>query len=376
MSVEALAPVATPSPVRARAGLHLRMRGHHIPVVLPTRRDPRLRLAAVIMALQVLGQTVLGFKLSVAQILVSIGFCAAIELALTYREQKAIIWPASAILTGNSTAFILRAAGTRPGDWWSLNGIQFFLIACAIGMISKHLLRPGGKHLYNPSNLGLVAVLLIVGTPNVFPQYLWWGPLDWPVELSLGVILLGFIWVLKPVRMYAMALSFLVVFAAAVAALAATGHCFLAIWHGGEVCGGSYWQNVLTSPEVLIFVFFMMSDPRTAPAGARARIYYGAGTALVAAALIAPQSTEFGIKVAILASLTVTCSLVPVLEWLAGRRRAGLPALRARFIGPAPVQVAIALILVAVPAATIALASNPAIIQAEIGHHPPGTPGQ
>ncbi len=36
--------------------------GRAIPVVLPSRRDPRLKLSAVIMTLHVLGQTVLGFK--------------------------------------------------------------------------------------------------------------------------------------------------------------------------------------------------------------------------------------------------------------------------------------------------------------------------
>lgn len=356
--------------------LQMRIADRSIPVVLPNRRDPRLRLAAVIVSLQVLGQTVLGFKLSVAQILVSIGVCALIELVITYREQHAIVWPASAILTGNSTAFILRAAGTQPGDWWSLNGIQFFVLACVIGMLSKHVLRVGGKHLYNPSNLGLVGVLLVVGAPNVFPQYLWWGPLEWPVVLSLAVILAGFVWVLKPVRMYGMAISFLAVFAAAMAVFAATGHCFLAIWHAGEICGTSYWADIVTSPEVLIFVFFMMSDPRTAPADPRARIVYGAGTALVATALIAAQGSEFGIKVAILASLTIVCSVVPVLEWATKRLAGQAEPLGPRLRAAPQVLAACALILVAVPVATALVAGNAAITRIEIGHHPPGTPGQ
>ncbi len=40
------------------------VRGRSIPVVLPNRRDPRLRLSAVIMTLHVLGQTLLDFKVS------------------------------------------------------------------------------------------------------------------------------------------------------------------------------------------------------------------------------------------------------------------------------------------------------------------------
>ena len=42
-------------------------------VALPRRGDPRLAVAAVIISVQILGQTVLGFNLSIAQILISIG---------------------------------------------------------------------------------------------------------------------------------------------------------------------------------------------------------------------------------------------------------------------------------------------------------------
>ena len=49
----------------------VRIRGTAYPVLLPTVRDPRLHLAAVIITLQVLGQTSFDFNLSIAQILVS-----------------------------------------------------------------------------------------------------------------------------------------------------------------------------------------------------------------------------------------------------------------------------------------------------------------
>ena len=49
----------------------IRIRGTAYPVLLPTLRDPRLHLAAVIISLQVLGQVAFDFGLSIAQILVS-----------------------------------------------------------------------------------------------------------------------------------------------------------------------------------------------------------------------------------------------------------------------------------------------------------------
>src|SRR5919197_3661687 len=97
----------------------LRIRGTPYPVLLPTLRDPRLHLAAVIVSLQVLGQTAFDFRLSIAQILISLGTCAALEVAIAFRRQRVIMWPASALLTGNGVAFVLRVPGTQHGDWWS-----------------------------------------------------------------------------------------------------------------------------------------------------------------------------------------------------------------------------------------------------------------
>ena len=46
----------------------VRLFGRAYPVLLPSIRDPRLHVAAVLLTLQLLGQTVLDFRLSIAQI--------------------------------------------------------------------------------------------------------------------------------------------------------------------------------------------------------------------------------------------------------------------------------------------------------------------
>jgi hypothetical protein len=350
-------------------------------VILPHRGDPRLRLSIVIIALQALGQTVLGFKVSIAQILVSIAICAVIEIAVTYRTQSLLAWPASAILTGNSVAFILRASGTVHGDWWSLNGIEYFILASLLAMLSKYLIRPGGRHIYNPSNTGLVVCLLLIGATSVYPQYLWWGGMRPALLAALAVIWLGAFWVLRPVKMVPMAAAFLLSFWVLVAALAAAGHCFVAAWRSTPVCGPDYWMSISGSPEVLIFVFFMMSDPRTAPRYPRARLWYGSACAGVAATLMVFQTTEFGIKVAILASLMVTCSAVPFLDRLGGARTTGrsdwTPGLRrppqaaatGAWAGFAPVVI----LVMAVVAGTIWLSGDPRVFDIERGLSSPGS---
>ena len=358
---------------------HVTLRGREIPVVLPNRRDPRLKLSAVIMTLHVLGQTVLGFKVSIAQIAISIAVCAAAEAAVTFRSQRILVWPASGILTGSSVAFILRASGTPHGDWWSLRGIQFFVLAGLISLLSKHLIRPGGRHLFNPSNVGIVWCLLVIGPNHVFAQYLWWGPNRVGVALAYGVILFGALWILRSVRMVPMAVSFLVTFATLIGIFALNGRSFIAIWHEGPISGVSYWLNIAASPELLVFVFFMISDPQTAPKSPVGRVIYGAATAAVAAGLIFFQPTEFGIKVAILSSLTVVCALVPMIESASQRLRQGrrspsearpsetFPLSRRLAAARRPAVLAALIIAVAAPLDTAALSRNKQVILIERG---------
>lgn len=359
---------------------HVRFRGQHIPVVLPRRGDPRLKLSAVIMTLHVLGQTLLDFKVSIAQIIVSILFCAVVEAAVTFRSHRILVWPASGILTGSSVAFILRASGTAHGDWWSLRGIQFFVLAGLISLLSKHLIRPGGRHLFNPSNVGIVWCLLVIGPNHVFAQYLWWGPNRVGVALAYAVILIGAVWILRSVRMVPMALSFLATFAVLIGAFAVSGRSFIAIWHEGPISGLSYWLNIAASPELLVFVFFMISDPQTAPKAPEGRVIYGAATAAVAAGLIFFQPTEFAIKVAILSSLTVVCALVPFIESASRRLRLDerapsevnlpeAPPLPRRLMAAVrrPAVIAALIIAVAAPVDTALLAGNKQVILIERG---------
>ena len=147
-------------------------------MLLPTVRDPRLHLAAVIVSLQVLGQTAFGFQLSIAQILVSLLTCAVLEVALVVRRQRVLMWPASALLTGNGVAFVLRVPGTEHGDWWSLRGWWIFAGTAAVALLSKYVIVFRGRHIFNPSNFGLVLCFLLLGPARADPLDLWWGPMS------------------------------------------------------------------------------------------------------------------------------------------------------------------------------------------------------
>ena len=60
-------------------------------------------------------------------------------------------------------------------------------------------------------------------------------------------------------------------FAAGIGVLALTGHAMTARWHLGPISGAHFWWVLVTSPEILVFLFFMITDPKTTPPGAARR---------------------------------------------------------------------------------------------------------
>ena len=70
-------------------------------------------------------------------------------------------------------------------------------------------------------------------------------------------------------------MTFWLTLAAGVGVLAASGHCMTARWAFAPVCGFDFWRVIVTSPEVLIFLFFMITDPKTVPAGRVGRVAFG-----------------------------------------------------------------------------------------------------
>src|SRR5438270_931544 len=288
----------------------VRIRGREYPVLLPSIRDPRLHVAAVLLTLQVLGQTVLDFRLSVAQILACLVTGALIEFGVAFFKDKTIMWPASGLLTGNSTAFILRVPGTIHGQWWSKHGIYIFIGVVALAMATKYLIRWKGRHIFNPSNIALVLAFVVLGPQYTEPQDLWWIPMGMWMIVTYAVLIGGGLLIAWGLKLLGLVAGYLADFAASVAiALAPVpDHCMVASWHATALCGTDLWKILVTSPEVLIFAFFMVPDPRTVPEGQVGRFVFGAIVAILSVLLLGPTTLEFWTKTALLASLVFACA--------------------------------------------------------------------
>jgi len=287
-----------------------RIFGREYRVILPSIRDPRLHVAMVLLTLQALGQTVLGFRLSIAQILICLATGALFEFGVAFFKDKQLLWPASGLLTGNSTAFILRVPGTLHGQWWSLHGAEIFIGVVALGMATKYLIRWRGRHIFNPSNVALVATFVVLGPTRVEPLDLWWIPMGPWMIVTYAILIVGGLLIAWELRLIGLELGFMAAFAVfvALALVGAPDHCMVASWHVTPMCGSELWRILVTSPEILIFALFMVPDPRTVPDGPVARVVFGVVVALLAVLLLGPTALEYWTKTAILASLVIACA--------------------------------------------------------------------
>jgi Na+-translocating ferredoxin:NAD+ oxidoreductase RnfD subunit len=306
----------------------LTLGGTAYPVVLPSVRDPRLHVAAVILTVHVFGQVGLGFQLSMPQLLAAMVTCAVIEVLLTFRQSRSIVWPASAMLTGSGVALIFRLVGTPPDDHWSTYGWYVFAAVAGLSLLTKYVIRYRGSHIFNPSNIGLVVAFLVFGSSRAEPLDFWWAPLDIWMIAAYVVIIAGGLLITRRLQLLALAGTFWIALAVGVGVLAASGHCMVANWAFAPVCGVDFWRVIVTSPEVLIFLFFMITDPKTIPAGRVGRVAFGLLVAVASTLLMAPQTNEFGTKVGLLAGLVVVCAGRPLLDRLLPEPRSSADDLR------------------------------------------------
>ena len=292
----------------------VRVGDRSLPVVLPNPRDARLHTAAVIVSIHVIGITALGFRVSVPQIAVAIVTAGLIDVAVTFRSTGMLVWPASGMLTGSGVALILRLTVMESGDYWSWTGWYWFALVAAVSISTKYVVRHRGTHVFNPSNIGLVLAFLVIGSHIVEPLDFWWAPLGPWMALAYGLILGGGVLITRRLRLLEMAVVFWIVLAGGLGAVAASGHCMTAAWSPTPVCGERFWSVLVTSPEILIFLFFMITDPKTIPVSRQARVVFAATLGLITTLMIAPHTVEYGAKVGLLASLALWSPLRGVFQ--------------------------------------------------------------
>lgn len=198
--------------------------------------DNRFLAPILITGILLVGQLSFGFLESYDKTLLAIASSIVMELFLGRLITGK--WPhlASAYITGISVGILIRSPALWP-----------YVLCSLISITSKYAIRWRGRHLWNPSNLG-VSAMLFLAPASVATLSVQWGNAVWPM---LVIWLLGslIIWRLRRFHICATyVLSFLVLSGIR---SAITGDPWLAA------------VAPITGPMYQLFVFFMITDPKT-----------------------------------------------------------------------------------------------------------------
>ncbi|TKB89007.1 MAG: hypothetical protein E8D40_15680 [Nitrospira sp.] len=245
--------------------------------------DPRLYQIASLSILLVYGLFWLQFDVSIWQIAITLGVAQLTQFVGTRYFNLLFFDPKSALISSLSLCLLLRT-----------NDLAVAALAAIIAIGSKFIIHWKDKHVFNPTNLAL-AVILGSGLGWISPGQ--WGQVVW---FGFLIACLGSLVVTRAARAD-VTLAFLTFY---------VGLLFIrALWLGDPL---TIPQHQIESGALLIFSFFMISDPKTTPDSRTGRIVYALLIALTALyvqfGLFKPNGLLWGL---------IACSpLVPFLDRL------------------------------------------------------------
>lgn len=222
------------------------------------QRDARHFQILFLSIFLVFGISMLDWDADLGRYAVTFATCLAVQaigIALTTKDFTGL---KSAFITSLSLSLLLKT-----------NTLGAAALASGLAIGSKYLIRAGGKHIFNPANFGIMVSMLISGQSWIATGQ--WGSGLYLILLvgSLGLI------VVNRVGRLDVGLSFLLVY---------SGLQFIKIvlYYGWEL--DVYLHN-LSSGTLLLFSFFMITDPVSTPNAPRARVIWAAVIAILAFAL-------------------------------------------------------------------------------------------
>ena len=244
--------------------------------------DPRYYQIAVLATLLTVGIGVLDFGIHWENAVAIMLAAQATQYLGTRLVSLPRFDPMSALITSLSLTLLLRT---------ELIGLAILAAVIAIG--SKFLIRVRGKHVFNPANMALVSLMLI-------SDHAWVSSGQWGSAAvgAFGLACLGFL-VLTRARRAETTIAFLCAYGALL-----FGRAF---WLGDPL---SIPVHQLQNGALLIFAFFMISDPKTTPDSALGRTVFAT---LVASVAFTIQFVFYQPNGPILA-LILSAPLVPLID--------------------------------------------------------------
>jgi enediyne biosynthesis protein E5 len=198
--------------------------------------DKRYLAPILVTVVLIVGQVSFAFLESWSRTFLAISTAILGEIVLGRILTGKVPHLASAYITGISVGMLVRSPAFWP-----------YALCSAISITSKYVLRLDGRHLWNPSNFGLVA-MLVLAADTVAGLSVQWGNTLLPmiVVWAFGSVI---IYSLGRFHITATYVASFIAFGLIRAAL--TGHPVIS-----EIAP-------ITGPMYQLFIFFMITDPKT-----------------------------------------------------------------------------------------------------------------
>ena len=222
--------------------------------------DPRYLISFLITLILVVGEARYGILGGYDRLAIALGVCVGTELALARLAGGRGAGLQSAYITGISLALLLKP---RAGLLWP------FALGAFLAIASKYVLRYRGQHLWNPSNFAISLLLLIApGSVAILSH-------QWGNHLATNAVIWAFgLAIAARVGVLHVTLTYVV--------------CYVLLAAARSVADGTPPLAELapiTGPMYQLFIFFMITDPRTTVGSRRGRIVVAALVAVVEAAI-------------------------------------------------------------------------------------------
>lgn len=151
----------------------------------------------------------------------------------------------SAYISGNSAGILVRSPMIWP-----------FALCAAISIASKYVFRFRGTHIWNPTNFGIV-IMLLIASDSMAVLSIQWGSNMWAMVM---IWVVGFV-VISKVKLFHVCAVYVLSFLAFA-------------WVRSYMAGGLFLAEIapLTGPMYQLFVLFMITDPKTTVSTVKGRM--------------------------------------------------------------------------------------------------------
>jgi enediyne biosynthesis protein E5 len=269
-----------------------------------SRFDPRYLIAFLITLVLVVAQLRYNMLGSYDRLVLALGICMATEAVLSWFDRGKVVNLLSAYISGISLTLLIKPQG---GGLWP------FALGGFLAISSKYVLRYRENHLWNPTNFAIVALLLAAPDKVSVLSHQFGNDVSTNLVIWVfGLIIAARVGVLHITLTYVA--SFLILNGARALAL---GQPLLP-----EIAP-------ITGPMYQLFVFFMITDPRTVVRGRRKQITVAIIIAVMETLLRFASDRGWPLPIGVNAApaFFALATVGPVAKWLdlagGGKREAG-----------------------------------------------------